>query len=406
MFGSFSLGKIGGIPVKVNASWLFIFALLAGSLAIGWFPVVLPGLAGAGYWALGVIGALLLFVSVLLHEGAHALVARHRGLPVSDITLFLFGGATNLREEPHTPWGEFVIAVVGPLTSLGIGIICWVAGVALGAGAAIVAVELLYLGLTNVLIGVFNLIPSFPLDGGRVLRAILWALGGSPRRASHWTLRVSQVIATLFILGALWRFVAGQFLLGLWLGFIGWFLLVSAIAASSERALSARLRQGTVGQIMNPQPIAVPANLSLERLIHEYFLPRGLRVAAVVQLGELIGLVSLGDVRHWPRDQWATVPVSYVMTPITRLITVHAEARLPEAIHLMDEFAVDQLPVISAGRLVGMLRRDAVARALAGERSAPSPLMEARHIEAELNAPPAEHPDQPRRPTLRLPRAS
>src|SRR5690349_21420749 len=186
MPGSFRIGKIAGIDIDINVSWIIILVLLTVSLATGWFPQLYPGWSSATYWVVGLISALLLFVSVLLHELAHSLVARARGLPVKSITLFIFGGVSNLEQEPQSPGVEFQMAVVGPLASLIIGGLALLVGAFIGRAAPLAVAVIAYLGITNLLLGVFNLIPGFPLDGGRVLRAILWKATGSLQRATRW----------------------------------------------------------------------------------------------------------------------------------------------------------------------------------------------------------------------------
>ncbi|HEV2457374.1 MAG TPA: site-2 protease family protein, partial [Ktedonobacterales bacterium] len=234
MPGSFRIARIAGIDIDANVSWLVIVVLLTFSLAVSWFPVTVRGQSTLTYWVLGFIAALLLFVSVLLHELAHSLVARARGLPVKSITLFIFGGVSNLEREPQSPGVEFQMAIVGPLTSIVIGVVAFVAGRLIGSNAILVAAVLGYLGFTNLLLGIFNLIPGFPLDGGRVLRSILWKVTGSLRRATRAAALVGQVIGYLLIFLGIFLFFGGDFVNGLWFGFIGWFLLQAAQAANSQ----------------------------------------------------------------------------------------------------------------------------------------------------------------------------
>jgi Zn-dependent protease len=233
MPGSLRIGKIFGIDIYIHISWLIIIVLLTWSLAVGWFPVLYHGFSAITYWILGFIAAILLFVSVLLHELAHSVVARARGLPVKNITLYIFGGVSNIEREPGSPGIEFQIAVVGPLTSLLIGALALVLFYLLGQNTSALGAILWYLGIANILLGIFNLIPGFPLDGGRVLRSIVWKIDGNLRRATRIVTVVGQIIAYLFILVGIWLFFAGYFIDGLWFGFIGWFLLSSAQSANS-----------------------------------------------------------------------------------------------------------------------------------------------------------------------------
>jgi Zn-dependent protease/CBS domain-containing protein len=369
MPGSFRIGKIAGIDIFIHVSWLIIIVLLTWSLATGWFAVLYPGWSTITYWVVSFIAALLLFVAVLVHELAHSLVARARGLPVKNITLFIFGGVSNIEQEPQTPGVEFQMAFVGPLTSLAIGGIAYLLQLALGENTSPLAAILRYLAVTNVLLGIFNLIPGFPLDGGRVLRSIVWKLSGSLRTATRVTTLVGEVIGYLFILLGIWLFFGGNLLDGIWLGFIGWFLLSAAQSANTQSMLQSMLKGVTVGEVMNPSPLTVPANISLQKLVDDYFLPRGLRSAMVTQNDQLVGLITLGDIRSIPREQWSQVPVGHVMIPVNKLHVVSPQQNLNDVLPLMAGRDVNQLPVVQDGRLVGVLSRDAIMRYLEVRRS-------------------------------------
>jgi Zn-dependent protease/CBS domain-containing protein len=362
MPGSFRIARIAGINIEANVSWLVVVVLLAFSLAVTWFPSAAPRQSAATYWILGFIAALLLFASVLLHELAHSLVARARGLPVSSITLFIFGGVSNLQQEPQSPGVEFVMAIVGPLTSLVIGAVSLFLGLAIGHNSPLVSATLNYLGIANLLLGVFNLIPGFPLDGGRVLRSILWKATGSMQKATRWASLVGQAVAYLFILWGILQLFTGNFIGGLWIGFIGWFLLQAAQAANSQVMLDSVFKGATVGQLMSPPPATAPANISLQQLVDEYILPLGIRSIPVVQGDQLVGLITLSDIRHVPREQWPQTPVGYAMIPLDRLHAVRPQQGLNEVLPLMAGNDVNQLPVVDNGRLVGMLSRDAILR--------------------------------------------
>lgn len=369
MPGSFRIGRIAGIDIFIHVSWIIIFVLLTWSLATGWFAVLYPGWSTITYWVVSLIAALLLFVAVLVHELAHSLVARARGLQVKNITLFIFGGVSNIEQEPQTPGVEFQMAFVGPLTSLVIGGFAYLLQLALGENTSPLAAILRYLAVTNILLGIFNLIPGFPLDGGRVLRSIIWKLTGSLRTATRVTTLVGEMIAYLFILLGIWLFFGGNLLDGIWLGFIGWFLLNAAQSANAQSMLQSMLKGVTVGEVMNPSPITVPANISLQKLVDDYFLPRGLRSAMVTQFDQLAGLITLSDIRSVPREQWSQVSVGQVMIPVNKLYVVSPQQSLNDVLPLMAEHDVNQLPVVQDGRLVGVLSRDAIMRYLEVRRS-------------------------------------
>ncbi len=364
MPGSLRIGKIAGIDIYIHVSWIIILVLLTVSLAIGWFPQLYPGQSTANYWIVSLIAALLLFVSVLLHELAHSLVARRRGLPVKNITLFIFGGVSNIEQEPKDPGIEFQVAVVGPITSILIGVVCFLLQLPLRGTNSPLEEILYYLAVTNILLGVFNLIPAFPLDGGRVLRSIIWKISGSMRQATRAASITGQFIAYLFILLGIWLFFTVSILDGIWLGFIGWFLLNSAQSANSQVMLASVFNGVTVGEVMNPKPTTVPANISLQQLVDAYFLPGGLRYALVMQADQLVGLITLSDIRHIPRDQWGQVSVSYAMIPLERLHVVSPQQTLSDVLPLMAGRDVNQLPVVQNGTPVGIVSRDAIVQYL------------------------------------------
>ncbi len=364
MPGSFRLGTVAGIDIYINYSWLIIFVFLIWSLATGWFAVLYPGWSPALYWITSTIAALLLFVSVLLHELAHSVVARARGLSVKNITLFIFGGVSNIEQEPKSPGVEFQMAVVGPLVSILLGALAYLLLLPLRGANTPVAAILGYLAITNILLGVFNLVPGFPLDGGRVLRSIVWRISGSLRTATRAATITGQVIAYLFILVGIWLFFGGNVLNGIWIGFIGWFLLSSAQSANSQVMLQSMFQGVKVAEVMIPDPVTVPANISLQKLVDDYFLPRGLRSALVVQGDQLAGLITLGDIRHTPREQWTQTPVGSIMIPLERLHAVSPQQNLNDVLPLMVGGDVNQLPVTQDGQVVGVVTREAIMRYL------------------------------------------
>ncbi len=328
-----------------------------------------PGWSSALYWITSLVAAVLLFLSVLLHELAHSLVARRRGLQVKNITLFIFGGVSNIEQEPTSPGIEFQMTVVGPVTSLVLGGIFFLLLLPLRGVNSPVAAILGYLGLTNVLLGVFNLLPGFPLDGGRVLRSIIWKVTGNLHRATRVAVIVGEVLAYLFILVGLWLFFIGDILDGVWFGFIGWYLLTSARSANTQDMLQTILRGVTVAEVMTPSPPTVPANISLQRLVDEYFLPQGLRSALVTQGDLLAGLITLGDIRHVAREAWPSTPVGQIMIPLERLHVVAPGQNLNEVLPLMVVGDVNQLPVVQDGRILGVMSREALMRYLEVRRS-------------------------------------
>lgn len=361
---SIRLITIGDIEIGVHYSWLLIFLLVAWTLAIGFFPFQFPGLSSGIYWIMGFVASFLLFVSVLIHELAHSFMAESRGLRVSSITLFIFGGVSNINSEPNTARDELLISIVGPVSSLILGALFFALWVAIGSGAGAVEGVLVYLASINVLLAVFNLIPGFPLDGGRVLRAIVWWATNSFQRATQVAVASGHVVAFIFILGGLFLTFSGAIFSGIWLILIGWFLNGAAEAAGRQTRETEWFRGVTVRRVMNPQPVTVEPDENLSELVFEYALRRGVRALPVVENGELVGMVTLDDVRGVDRDRWGATDVRAVMTGLDRLQTVTPRQDLSDALRLLAEYDINQLPVVEDGKLVGLLSRSNVIRFL------------------------------------------
>ncbi|HEU5380986.1 MAG TPA: site-2 protease family protein [Ktedonobacteraceae bacterium] len=359
---SLRIGRIAGIEISLHISWLIIVVLLTWSLATGWFATLYPGWALSTYWIISVLASLLLFGSVLVHELAHSLVARARGLPVKNITLFIFGGISNIEREPQSPGVEFQMALVGPLTSLAIGGLAFLLMRVFGGAASPLSALLGYLAVMNILLGIFNLLPGFPLDGGRVLRSIVWKLSGNSRTATRVATIAGQLVAYLLIFAGLVLFFEGDLFDGIWLGFIGWFLLSGAQSANTQSTLETMFKGVTVGEVMNSRPATVPANISLRKLVDEYLLPQGWRSVCVLQGDQLAGLITLSDVRHIPQEQWTQTPVGFVLIPLEKLHIVAPEQSLNEVLPLMVAQDVNQIPVVTGDRLVGVLSREDMVR--------------------------------------------
>ncbi|MFO7322672.1 MAG: site-2 protease family protein [Chloroflexota bacterium] len=374
---SFHIGRIFGINVRIDWSWLLIFFLITWNLAAG-FGVLHPEWGAGMTLLLAVIASLLFFASVLAHELAHSVMARAQNVPVRDIVLFMFGGVSNIERDPPSPRAEFLITIVGPLTSLIIGVVLlFVANTALNpivdpqnpesavAQLGPVASVLGWLGSINVMLAVFNLIPGFPLDGGRVLRSILWAVTGNLRRATRWAAYVGQAIAWLMIVAGvalifglplplLGRGVVG----GLWLIFIGWFLN-NASAASYQRVVIQDLLQGVpVSRLMRIDPPTVPADITVESLVHDYVMRRDDYAFPVMDGDQLVGLVTMDDVRSVERASWPVSRVRDIMRPVADLVMVGPEEDAAEALNKLLMRDVRQLPVVHNGRLIGLLRRN------------------------------------------------
>lgn len=361
--GAIRLFSVGGVDVALHFSWIVIFALVTWSLATAYFPFALPGASEVEAWLLGAIAAILLFVSVLLHELAHSFVAKARGLDVHSITLFIFGGVSNLAGEAKKPSTEFQIAIVGPLASFAI------AGLALGVTLATESVPALaatasYLALINGLLGVFNLVPGFPLDGGRVLRSIVWSATGNLRRATEVAAGAGQVVAWLLMLWGFWRIFGGDVFGGLWTAAIGWFLQNAAQSSLAQTVMETHLRRLRIRDVMRPDVTAAEPATSVTELIERFVLPGARRAVPIAEDGRAVGIVTLSDIRDVPDDQRSTTPVSAIMTGQDALVTVTPDSALRAAVDALGEGDYEQLPVVEDGRLVGLLTRADVMRLL------------------------------------------
>jgi Zn-dependent protease/CBS domain-containing protein len=361
MANSFRLFTIAGIEVGVHISWLVIFALVTWSLASSYFPAVLPRSDQLERWLLGAVAAVLLFASVLIHELAHSFVAKARGLEARSITLFIFGGVSSLSGETKRPSTEFVVAIVGPLTSLVLSGIAYLVAVAAPRGSAVEAIAS-YLALINMLLGLFNLIPGFPLDGGRVLRAIIWQVTRDSRRSTELATAVGRLVAWGFLLWGFWRVLNDDVFGGIWIAAIGWFLQNAASASLEQAVAEQRLRRLRVGDVVRQDPTAVPPSISVAELVERYMLPGARRSVPVVEGDRLVGIVTLSDVRHVPPEERATTLVRSIMGGRDGLATVTPERPLRDAIDALGSGDYEQVPVVQDGRLVGLLTRADVVR--------------------------------------------
>jgi len=377
----FRIGRVFGIDIRVDWSWLFIFLLVTWNLSTV-FGQSHPAWTPALIWGVAVIGALLFFGSVVGHELAHSVVAKARGIPVRNITLFLFGGVSNIQHDPNSPGAEFWMAIVGPLTSLVLGaVLLLLAGATAGpmntltnpitalAGLGPVSVLFLWLGSVNIILGIFNLVPGFPLDGGRVLRSILWGLTGNLRRATRWAAGVGQFIAWAMILagiamvfGVQIPFFGTGLISGVWLAFIGWFLN-SASAGSYQQVVVHDILHGVpVERVMRQDPPTVPTNITVGSLVNDHVMGTDTYAFPAMDDGRLAGIVTLEDVRKVPRQNWETVTVREIMTPFDQLLTTAPDDDLADAMDKIQEKDVRQLPVLRGTALAGLLRRQDIMK--------------------------------------------
>lgn len=364
MGGTLRVFRIRGIPISIHVSWLVIYGLITWTLAVGYFPRTLPGLPAAAYWANGLLAGLLLFVSVLLHELSHSLVALAQGLAVRGITLHVFGGVSHLEDEAPSPRAEFLIAVVGPLTSFAIAAVLWgVAAVGL-VGPAWARAVVSYLVLVNLAVGVFNLVPGFPLDGGRLLRAALWAWKGSLGRATYRASRVGVFFAfALMALGFVQIFV-GNLVGGFWMLLIGMFLRGAADTSYSQTALREALGRLPVREIMTREVITVAPDATVEQLA-DHFWAHHVTSFPVVDQGTVRGIASVQQVHEVPREQRMQRQVRALMHPVADDLVVGPGDSVFDALAKATRNKIGRVAVVEDSRLVGYLSLKDITHVLA-----------------------------------------
>lgn len=358
-----SLFRIAGILIRLDFSWFIIFGLVLFALSAGYLPRTFPGQDPQTYWIAGLVATLLFFASVMLHELAHSLVAIRHGIDIPEITLFIFGGVSRLSQEPTDPKTEFKIAVVGPLTSFALAAAFGVLRVVLkGFEPSLIVVVIGYLTWINLALGIFNLIPGFPLDGGRILRAFLWWKTGSLTRATKVAADFGKGFAmAIMILGALQIF-AGALINGLWFIFIGMFLRGMSVQGYEQLVLRKSLEGVHVAEVMVRDVVSVPSDLPIDQLVHDYFLHYAYRGFPVVDNGRVLGVVSVTAVRQLPREDYDNRRVADIMTPLQEDLLIAGDASLAEALMKMSREEQDRLLVLQGDRLVGLVTKTGLLR--------------------------------------------
>jgi Zn-dependent protease/CBS domain-containing protein len=361
MHDAWQIGRLFGIPLRVHMSWLIVFGLISWSLAAGYFPAQLPDLPVWSYWLKAILAAAMFFASLVLHELGHSLVARHHGIGIASITLFVLGGVSQMKEEPRQARHELQIALVGPLVSLALAVVFGALSrlAATGAEPSALGVVLTYLAGVNLLVAVFNMLPAFPLDGGRVLRAILWSRSGDLMRATHTAARVGRLLALGLIAFGVFLLFGGNFA-GVWLMLIGWFILQAASASVAQASLRQALAGLRVRDVMATAVTTVPASATLQDLIEDYFVRHTYGGYPVVRDGRVVGLVTLHELRSVPPGERATTPVERVMIPLDARLVVEPGTPVIEALDRMVSTAAGRLVVLERDRLVGLITANGI----------------------------------------------
>ncbi|MDH5695987.1 MAG: site-2 protease family protein [Dehalococcoidia bacterium] len=368
MGGAFNLGKILDIQFRLHYTWFIIFFLVTISLSWQYFPLYYQGWSTWIYWATGIVASLLFFVSVLAHELAHSLVGRAHGIPIKSITLFIFGGVAQMTREATRAGAELKMAAAGPACSLAIGGLFFLLQILISGINEPVAAMANWLWQINVALAAFNLIPGFPLDGGRVFRSTIWRFTGNYKRSTRIATRLGQGIGYTFILGGIVIIFLRPFGLswfsGLWLVFIGWFLQNAASISYRQTQWREALRGFTASQVMTSDYMVVPPNVSINYLVQRYILPAGHRFFLVADEGRFHGILTLHNIKSVPQSDWDMTQVERIMTPVDQLKVASPEQDALSILEQMGESDINQIPVVSEGRVIGLITRDNLTRFL------------------------------------------
>ncbi len=346
------LFRLLGIPISLDASWLIILALLTWTL-IDLFREAVPDLPAATYWIMGLGAALAFFTCIVLHELGHALVARSVGIPMRGITLFLFGGVAEMEDEPPSASSEFLMAVAGPAVSAVLTAIFWLSSGLVETPA--VTFPLRYLAGINLAVLIFNLVPAFPLDGGRVLRSLLWGVLGSLRRATYWAALAGQAFAWLLIALGVMHFFAGHLFNGIWLGLIGLFLNDAARGSYQQILVRQALRGERVSRFMNPEPVVVAPGVDLRSWVEEYVYRYHRKMFPVASNGHVEGVIGTQVLAKFPRQEWEKHTVAEAMRQDVERLSVAPDTDALEALGRMQRTGSSRLLVTEGHRLVGIV---------------------------------------------------
>jgi len=358
------IARIFGIPIYLHASWFIIFVLITFSLATQ-FKGEHPHWSVAQHWSLGILTSLLFFASVLLHELGHSVVALHYRIPVVSITLFIFGGVARISREPARARDEFNIAVAGPVVSYLLAGGFWLLARVFPSSEMLGALAT-WLARINFFLATFNLLPGFPLDGGRIFRALVWGVTGSYTRATRFASRGGQLLAYLMIVTGIWQSLTSSFVSGLWLAFIGWFLLSAAQESYVQVAIRRALKGLSAADIMSEELPTVSRSISLEDYVHE-MLRTGRRCHLVMDNGQLLGMMTVHALNRVPREEWAGTSVQAVMLPREQIRSASAEEPVLALLERMQREDINQMPVLAGstpGQVVGIITRESILRVI------------------------------------------
>ncbi|OGD33630.1 hypothetical protein A2V94_02055 [Candidatus Atribacteria bacterium RBG_16_35_8] len=361
---SIKLFKVFGIEVRLDYSWFIIFALFAYYFGFIYFPSIFPGLNTGLLALITIITVILVFISLLIHEMSHSLVARKRGTNVERITLYMFGGMSQIEKEPETPFSEFIMAIAGPAASFVIAAIFWIIWF-FSRNVALISEPVRYLAIINVVLGIFNMLPGYPLDGGRVLRSILWKTTGNLQRATFIASTVGRTIGFLIIAVGIFFIFIGNFLNGLWFAFIGWFLQSSAQMGYRQLIFESSIKGIKVKDVMNENIVDVTKNTTIQDLVDEYFMKYRFGRFPVIEnekTKKLVGIISLHEVKGIPKEEWTEVIVGDIVNRISENSKVDAKMEISDAIKKMGKNDLGYLVVMTGDKLKGIITKSDVMR--------------------------------------------
>lgn len=360
---SWKVARISGIDIKIDSSWIVIFLLFTFSLSAFYFPQSFQLPNRAYYWLLGILTSLLVFASVLFHELAHSLTAKKQGEEVEDITLFILGGVARITDEPGTPQKEFSMALIGPVSSFFLALVFILVSYLVAPYSKPFQVAAAYLAYINAIVGGFNLLPGFPMDGGRVLRAIVWKATGDLKKATRVASLTGQAMAFLLIFFGILQFFRGN-LGGLWLVLIGWFLHNASVQGYSQVLLKSSLEGLKATDLMSRDFQEVGPDLPVETLVQDYVLRHRERNFLVTEGEHLVGIVCLEDIKKFPRERWPELRVRDIMTPAEKIVYVTPGTSGDQILQRLATANVNQLPVLEGGRVVGIVCRNNLLQVL------------------------------------------
>jgi len=358
MFGKrIKIFKLLGFTVRIDVSWLIVAVLATWALAEGVFPQLVEDLSTSTYWIMGVVGAVGLFLSVVFHELSHSLIARKYGIPMKGITLFIFGGVAEMEDEPNSPKSEFMMAVAGPAASIIIGLfftaLTMLGGTQSWPDPPVAVFQ--YLGIINFVLAAFNMVPAFPLDGGRVLRAILWHVKGDLRRATEISSRIGSGFGLLLIFFGILFIVRGAFIGGIWWVFIGLFLRNATRVSRVRMEMNIALRGEKIERFMKEDPITVEPSLSVEELVDDYIYRHHFKMFPVIEEGKVKGCVTTSDIKEVPREEWGAKTVSDIMDHCDEDNSLHPHTDAVDALKKMRSKNISRIMVVEGERLVGII---------------------------------------------------